>query len=107
MAPPTFTVPTGHSSSSKTGADVHTLLKITRSYHCRVEIKTDFTRYEKIKKKAFDLAMRFDIDLEGFDGCPAAAPYLTASSSSCADITMWQTRMLKYLRKFRNNVTYN
>lgn len=79
--------------------------QIHRSYHCRIYITTDERRENLLFNKGFSLAFKHNVDLETFQGCPAAGPYMEASSESVTKMTAWSRGIKSYLRKFKN-VTY-
>lgn len=79
--------------------------EIFRVYHCRIYITTDARREQLVFTKAVNLAIKQGIDLETFSGCPAAGPYIEATSKSIAKMSAWRKAMANYLRKF-TNVTY-
>lgn len=71
-------------------------------YHCRIYVTTDVRREELIMNKAFKLALKHKVDLETFQGCPAAGPYFEASSESLVSLNEWMWRIKSYLRKFKH-----
>lgn len=79
--------------------------EIVTTYSCRIffDTKGDADKHDKIEHYAFgDALFNRDLEVQSFQGCPAAGPYLEVSSQNLGHVKTWRSNMLRYIKRFKN-----